>query len=155
MHVFSSRMMTIFAGALFVVAGTMWSIAGGQVQQIPVSPDDKNADAQPVKPLMQAKLVHAQRVLEGVVTHDFSRVERSASALKLMSLEPPAGFAPKQDDADSDVYEHFRTEFLRVSARLEEQAKKKSPEGMAYMQQNLTATCVACHDYIRDYESKR
>ncbi len=155
MEILNSRGLAIVGSAFFLVSALLWSVAGGQVERIPVTPDDTKSEVQPVKPLMQAKLVHAQRVLEGLVTHDFKRVESSANSLKQMSLDPPKGFAPKEGDADSEVYEHFRTEFLRVSARLEEQAQKKNPEGVAYMQQNLTATCVACHDYIRDYEAKR
>jgi len=155
MEAFKSQSPLVVVGAVLLVSTAMWTSAGGQVQKIPVTVDEEDPSSRPVRPLMQAKLVHAQRVLEGLVTHDFKRVESSANSLKKMSLEPPAGFAPKQDDADSEVYEHFRTEFLRVSARLEEQAQKKNAEGVAYMQQNLTATCVACHDYIRDYEANR
>jgi len=43
-------------------------------------------------------------------------------------------------------------EFMRQAARLQEEAKKEHLAGGAYFQQNLTATCIACHQYIRDEE---
>ncbi len=45
-------------------------------------------------------------------------------------------------------------EFMRQTARLEEEALKENLAGAAYFQQNLTATCIACHDYIRDEDIK-
>jgi hypothetical protein len=41
-------------------------------------------------------------------------------------------------------------EFMRQAARLENEAKKENLAGAAWFQQNLTATCISCHEYIRD-----
>lgn len=145
-------------GALGVVTSAAWSlIAATPVQErvtpIPVQSAKESTGRQPVGPLMQAKLGHAQRVLEGLVTHDLDRIASAAAAMKLMSLDPPRDW--KQSEGDNEVYEHFRMEFMRQSARLEKMAKEQNLAGAAYYQQNLTATCIACHDYIRDYESSR
>jgi len=105
-----------------------------------------------VESLMQAKLEDAEKILAGLVLHDFEQIADSAESLKLMSLKPPKGW--EKNGNDDDVYEHFRMEFMRLSARLEQEARKKNLAGAAWFQQNLTATCIACHDYIRDEELK-
>lgn len=127
--------------------------AQDKVTPIPVEGRQERIVKQPVGPLMLAKLSHAHRILEGLVTHDYSRIEESAGAMKLMSLDPPSGW--EKNDTDDEVYEHFRMEFMRQAARLEKMAQEKNMAGAAYYQQNLTATCIACHDYIRDYELNR
>ena len=100
---------------------------------------------------MQARLSHAQKVLEGLVTHDFESIENAAAALSKISLSPPPDLAKAGDKTDEQVYDHFRMEFARLAGQLEGHARRKEPAATAYVQQNLTATCIACHDYIRDY----
>lgn len=138
---------------LAAFAGAWWSNAEDKSQErvtpIPSSVDQESGSKQAVGPLMQAKLSHAHRVLEGLVTNDFDRVESAAHALKHMSLDPPEGW--KKRDSDGEVYDHFRMEFMRQSAQLEKMAKEKNLAGAAWYQQNLTSTCIACHTYIRDY----
>ena len=97
---------------------------------------------------MEAKLDYAEKKFAGLVTHDFDQVAKSAESLKLMSLSHPRGWEKKEDD--DEIYDHFRMEFMRQAARLEEEARKENLAGAAYFQQNLTATCIACHDYIRN-----
>ena len=101
--------------------------------------------------VMQARLSHAQKVLEGLVTHDFESIENAAAALSKISLSPPPDLAKAGDKTDEQVYDHFRMEFARLAGQLEGHARRKEPAATAYVQQNLTATCIACHDYIRDY----
>jgi hypothetical protein len=124
------------------------------VVPIPVQVESRRkATTQPnVESLMQAKLEDAEKILAGLMTHDFEQIATSAESLKMMSLKPPKNWAKKADD--DEVYEHFRMEFMRLSARLEEEARKKNLAGAAWFQQNLTATCIACHDYIRDENIK-
>lgn len=130
-------------------------VSRDEVVPIPVQIEGrKKVEKQPsVESLMQAKLEDAQRILEGLVTHDFEQIAESAESLKMMSLDPPQGWNKKAED--DEVYEHFRMEFMRQAARLEEEAKKKHLAGTAWFQQNLTATCIACHDYIRDDDLTR
>ncbi len=129
-------------------------VASDEVVPIPVQIDElKRTENQlSVELLMEAKLKEAEKILKGLVTHDFDQIAKSAESLKLMSLKPPHGWEKKTDD--DEVYEHFRSEFMRQAARLEEEARNKHLAGAAYFQQNLTATCIACHDYIRDEDLK-
>ncbi|HQZ63673.1 MAG TPA: hypothetical protein PLY87_01300 [Planctomycetaceae bacterium] len=129
-------------------------VSSEEVVPIPVQVEElkRTQNQLSVEQLMEAKMEEAQKILKGLVTHDFDQIAESAEALKLMSLKPPRGWEKKTDD--DEVYEHFRSEFMRQAARLEEQARNKHLAGAAYFQQNLTATCIACHDYIRDEDLK-
>lgn len=124
-----------------------------RVTPIPAQSEQDRVVRQPVGPLMLAKLSHTQRIIEGLVTQDFEKIATAAKAMKLMSLDLPQGW--QKQDSDGEVYEHFRLEFMRQTARLEKMADEKNAAGAAYFQQNLTATCIACHDYIRDFETTR
>lgn len=128
------------------------AIVYGQVSRIPVTADDaKGKIPEDTRLTMQSKLLQAQRVMEGLVKRDFEAIEEAAGILKQISLSPPPSLQRAGDDSDEAVYEHFRLEFARLVGRLESNARRKEPEATAYVQQNLTATCIACHDYIRDY----
>lgn len=136
------------------------SVMSDDVTPIPVEVENrrKGGDKKPdngsrVETLMEAKLDYAEKILAGLVTHDFDQVARSAESLKLISLSHPHGWEKKEDD--DEIYDHFRMEFMRQAARLEEEARKENLAGAAYYQQNLTATCIACHDYIRDEDLKK
>lgn len=122
-----------------------------RVVPIPVNRPPGTVRGKDVDQLMQAKLERAQQILRGLVVHDLVAVKESAEALKLMSLDPPRDW--KHKPGDDEVYEHFRTEFMRLAARLEQEAEAERMAGAAWFQQQLTAACVTCHDYIRD-ESK-
>ena len=124
----------------------------GQVSQIPVNVDEKPKGIPAnTKLTMESKLTQSQRVMEGLVRGDFDVIEDAAKVLKQISLSPPPSLRQAGDKSDAEVYEHFRMEFARLTGQLERQARRKEPEATAYVQQNLTATCIACHDYIRDY----
>lgn len=146
----------ITALLVFAVAGSWFALSGlnGQdrVVPIPVNRPPRASRGQDVDQLMQAKLDHAQRILRGLVVHDLGAVKESAEALKLMSLDPPRAW--KHKPGDDEVYEHFRTEFMRLAARLELEAGAERMAGAAWFQQQLTAACVTCHDYIRDEDHK-
>lgn len=145
-----------FAGLLLMAAVVGIALAGSGFQDrvvpIPVNRPSGAARGQAVDELMQAKLDRAEQILRGLVTHDFGAVKESAEALKLMSLDPPKGW--KHKPGDDEVYEHFRTEFMRLAARLEQEAAGERMAGAAWFQQQLTAACVTCHDYIRDEDHK-
>lgn len=128
------------------------SVSQEAVVPIPVQVEPRRPSTQPIENLMEEKLNHAETILKGLVTQDFHSIEKAAEDLKLMSLDPPKGW--KKNKTDEEVYEHFRMEFMRLAARLELEAKDKHLAGAAWFQQQLTATCIACHDYIRDEEIK-
>lgn len=135
------------------VLGTA-QVSSDEVTPIPVQIEGRRKPEKParVEELMEAKLEYAEQILAGLVRHDFDQIAKAAESLKLMSLSHPKGWEKKAED--DEIYDHFRMEFMRQTARLEEEARKENLAGAAYFQQNLTATCIACHDYIRDEDVK-
>lgn len=128
------------------------SLAAAQVRRIPATVDEDNSGSVDTTQLtMQAKLNNSQKVLEGLVTHDFKTIEKAARVLSTISMSPPPDLTKAGDRTDEQVYQHFRMEFARLAGQLEGHARREELEATAYVHQNLTATCIACHDYIRDY----
>lgn len=136
--------------ALAIVAVGGWrgrSPADDRVQQIPdiVIEADSPRVSSPL--MMQAKLAESQDVLEGLLNHDFAEIKTSAHALGQLA---ELATSRREDGADDRIYEHFRTEFIRLCNELESMAINRNLEGTAYVYQNLTATCIACHTHLRD-----
>ena len=104
----------------------------------------------PMKSLMHGKLKDGQTVLEGLLIRDFDQIRRGATSLRDKYLTAPkAG-----DDDDDKVYEHFHIEFMRLSQKLITMAEDENLEGAAFVHQNLTSTCIACHEHMRDRDSR-
>ncbi len=110
-----------------------------RIKQIPtaVSPDRR--------PFMQGKLEDMQTVLRGLVTADFGLIHKGADQMQNTSLH--AELASVHDDR---VYRHFSAEFRRLTVKLDEMASQEHLDGAAYTFQNLTTTCIACHQHVRD-----
>lgn len=151
----TSRIKISILGLMFATAGILgWtssSVSSDEVQRIPVDVEPKQKVDEDVRidDLMDSKLRYSEKILTGLVTHDFKLIGKSAESMKNIGLRHPKKDLGKKSD-DGEVYEHFRMEFMRQAARLEEEAKKENLAGAAYFAQNLTSTCIACHDYIRD-----
>ena len=118
---------------------------GRQVISIPVDGSRQRKD---MLPLMQAKLGHSQKVFEGLVTRDFDRITAAAEALMQTSLETP-GVEPDGRRSD-EVFEHLKLEFVRLAARLKQTAADENLEGAACITEKLNATCISCHQHLRD-----
>ena len=148
--IITNRRIPVFTAAVAGLAIAITSLVPAQVKPIPVT-DEPVTRSEDTQVMMQAKLSHANQVLEGLVTHDFKSIEKAAAALSKISLTPPPDLNKAGDRTDEQVYEHFRMEFARLAGQLERHARREELAATAYVQQNLTATCIACHDYIRDY----
>lgn len=79
---------------------------------------------------------------------DFDRIEVAAKSLMQISLETP-GVEPDGRRSD-EVFEHLKLEFVRLAARLKQTAADENLEGSAYITEKLNATCISCHQYLRD-----
>lgn len=125
-----------------------------QVSRIPATADEtQRSSDDDTRVKMQAKLLHSQQVLRGLVLQDFEIIEEAAGALKTISLSPVPRFERTGDRTEEEeVYEHFRMEFARLAGRLESHARAGNVDATSYVYQNLMDSCIACHDYIRDYE---
>jgi hypothetical protein len=96
-----------------------------------------------VPKVMQAKLAHAQAVLEGVVLADFAQIETNALALKQISR---GGDWLVQESA---AYFEFSAGFRAVCDDLVTHARGQDLQAAAADYAKLATTCVACHGYLR------
>jgi len=96
-----------------------------------------------VPKVMQAKLAHAQAVLEGIALADYAQIETNALALKRISQ---GGDWLVQE---SPSYFNYSAEFRSVCDDLANHARAKDLQALASDYANLTNSCVACHSYLR------
>lgn len=96
-----------------------------------------------VSEFMRAKLVHSQKVLEGLATENYDQIARNAQDLSLLSQ------AATWQVLQTPEYRDRSTEFRRSTDALAEAAKKKNLEGAALAYVDVTMKCVNCHKYVR------
>ena len=108
--------------------------------------DDKpKPKDEPKKPtVMQRKLTHSQKVLEGLATSDFRKIDAGADGL----IECLKDATWKINDTDK--YLLYSNEFLRRAETLKKAAKDKNTDAAALAYVDLTLTCVRCHQHLRE-----
>jgi hypothetical protein len=122
---------TVAAVALLAIPGT--------AQEKPRATDP------PKKPtVMQRKLAHAQKVLEGLALEDFDKIRTSSDGL--IECVKDASWRINE----TDKYLLFSNEFLRTVENLRKAAKDKKVDAAALAYVDMTLTCVKCHRYLRD-----
>jgi hypothetical protein len=104
----------------------------------------KDKDRDKVSDLMQKKLKHSQKILEGVAVGDFKKIADSADELVLISRD--AEWKVKK----TPRYELFSNQFRDNAEDLIKKAKDKNLDGAALAYVDLTLTCVRCHKYVRE-----
>lgn len=121
------------AGALVlaVLGSALWA-ARGQSQR----PNQ-------VGDFMQAKLVHAQRVLEGLALEDYTMLAKHSQELSLLSQ------AANWQVLQTDEYLRQSDEFRRTADALTAAAREKNLDGAALRYVDMTLKCVECHKYVR------
>jgi hypothetical protein len=108
-------------------------------------PDEKKK----LQQLMQRKLKHAQKILEGIAVKDFEQIAESAA--ELTTVSKAAEFAVVK----SPSYEILSNEFRRLTESLHRQGKEKNLDGAALSYVDLTLNCVKCHKYVREVRMTR
>ena len=96
-----------------------------------------------VQTMMQLKLGHAQKVLQGVVTEDYDLIRSNAQSLSLVSQ------AAAWQVLQTPEYQRYSADFRRTADDLARQAKDKDLDGAALSYVRLTITCVECHKRVR------
>lgn len=131
-------LLTIFAALLAGAASTMLLEAADP-------PVDQPVDAiTETTVLMRAKLSSSQKVLEGLLSEDYTLIAQGAREMKRIS---EAAEWPRVRDA---VYEHHASEFRRLCIKLESLAAKTNHEGASFTYLQMTTTCITCHNHVRD-----
>jgi hypothetical protein len=108
------------------------------------APKDEKKGGAKVTELMQKKLKHSQKVLEGVAVGDLEEIANNAA--ELIALSKQAEWSVSQ----SPQYELRSNEFRRSAEELVKYAKAKNLDAAAMSYIELTMTCVKCHEYGRD-----
>ncbi|MBX9579370.1 MAG: hypothetical protein K2X87_03600 [Gemmataceae bacterium] len=108
--------------------------------------DDKPKPAEPEKKptVMQRKLAHAQKVLEGLATEDYDLIGKNADGL--IACVKDATWKIGR----TDQYLLLSNDFTRGAEGLKKAAKEKKVDAAALAYVDLTLTCVKCHRYLRD-----
>jgi hypothetical protein len=106
-----------------------------------------DVDKKPVpkkQTVMQRKLSHAQKTLEGLAMADFTKVASGADGLMLCVQEASwkAVSTPK--------YEVYSNDMIRSLESMKKAAKAKNVDAAALAYVDLTLTCVKCHTYVRE-----
>ena len=130
---------------LLLLAVCSISLTGAAIFQDGPIPEKPAQDQQQAmtKPLMKAKLVGAQRVLEGLVTENFAQIHGGAEDMKKISS------ALKLPAIDDKVYEHFGDEFRSQCEKLMQLSEEKNLEGAKFTYLSMTSTCINCHNHVR------
>ena len=102
-----------------------------------------------VSEIMQKKLKHAQKVLEGITMKDFKKINKSADELLFLTQEEEWKVLRTPD------YENYSNEFRRNVQSLMKNAKDENLDACALSYVELTLTCVKCHKHVREVRMGR
>jgi hypothetical protein len=96
------------------------------------------------EPLMQRKLKHAQKVLEGLAINDFDKIaENGQELLDLSKLN-------EWKVVKTPRYATYSTEFQETVEKLIKNAKDKNLDGATLAYMEMTSSCVKCHKHVRE-----
>ncbi len=99
---------------------------------------------EPKKPtVMQRKLTHSQKALEGLAKKDFKQLEAAADGL----IECVKDLTWKINETEK--YLVYTNDFLRRAESLKKAAKEKNIDAAALSYVDMTLTCVKCHQFLR------
>jgi hypothetical protein len=99
----------------------------------------------PKKPtVMQRKLAHSQKILEGLAKKDFEAIGKGADGL----IECVGEASWKINETEK--YLTYSNDFLRRAEGLKRAAKNKNIDAAALSYVDLTLTCVKCHEFLRE-----
>jgi cytochrome c556 len=127
--------------AVLLVTGATWGWAQDQKQsQAPPATDaPKSFDF-----WMTAKLKESQEIFAALTKGDFQTIAESASVLK--TLNKIEGFVRKRNPK----YRYQLRAFEFAIEEIENQAEKENIEGVVLGFNQLTISCVHCHNQLRD-----
>jgi hypothetical protein len=101
----------------------------------------KPADADSV---MQKKLSHSQKLLEGIVLSDMTKIGQNAN--ELMTLSKLAEFKIYK----TPQYDLHSNDFRRTIEDIQNAVKQKNLDAATLAYMEMTMSCVRCHKYVRE-----
>ncbi len=99
--------------------------------------------------IMADKLRFSQDLLQGIALADYPKIIASAEELLKLSrtAEWLANMAPR--------YEGHSNTFQRAAETVIQKAKARNIDGVVLAYQDLTMSCVRCHQYLREVRDAR
>ena len=98
---------------------------------------------------MRVKLENAQRLLEPLLTADFSRIDQYAEQLSRITNTEISSWQARPESG----YIRQATAFLQSVQGLREAAKARSIEQASAEYAALVSSCIQCHRYVRTARS--
>lgn len=120
-------MAAIPLGAALLVAGT----------QDELKPDKRAM-------FMRTKLVHAQKVLEGIAKENYDEVAKSSQAISLLTMEE------QWNVLTTEEYLRQSRAFREAADALTEAAKSQNMDAASLAYVEMTLSCVKCHKQLRN-----
>ena len=103
----------------------------------PAAAEDKLSD------FMKAKLVHAERTLEGLAKEDYELVVQHSQAISLLCVDEMWAVLKTPE------YQARSNDFRRSVDAITDAARKKNLEAATLAYVDATLKCVSCHKYVR------
>ena len=97
------------------------------------------------RPGMREKLTNTQQLLEGVVTANFTIVDKSADRLAQISYTEVASW---QSNAEPE-YLKQASAFVKAVQGIRKASADRNSGALADEYSNLVNACVSCHSYVR------
>jgi cytochrome c556 len=98
---------------------------------------------------MKAKLVHAEKTLEGLAREDYDLIAKHSQAISLL-CEDELWMVLKTPE-----YQARSNEFRRSVNAITDAARKKNLEAATLAYVDATLKCVSCHQHVRKTRSDR
>ncbi len=96
-----------------------------------------------VDEFMRAKLLHSQKVLEGLSLENYGMIAKHAQEMSLLSQ------ASNWQVLQTPEYRQRSTEFRRAADSLTDAAREHNLDGATLAFVQVTMKCVSCHKYVR------
>jgi hypothetical protein len=125
--------LVFMAMAILGSGGAAWCLVRQDPE--PVQPSNR--------PFMQAKLDHAQSIVEGLALENYDIIRTNAERLSLYSLESAWNVIQAPE------YLSMSSEFRGSTQRLQEAAQAKNIDGATLAWFEVCLNCVRCHKYLR------
>lgn len=133
--------------ALCLLASCSTPEARDGADAAPIGEEPVSGDA--VRRLMAEKMMHANALLRAISISDLGAVERNARELAEISL------VAEWQVHESVSYDVFSGRFRRAAADLAVAAREGRAEDLEAGYVRLTASCLACHEYLREEGPRR
>jgi hypothetical protein len=136
------RLILVIVVVVFVVAVFGPLVLGFGVNAAPPKADDAAV-------LMQKKLTHAQKLLEGIAIADLDKIGEHARDLS--ALSKLAEFKVLK----TVQYDLHANEFRRALDDIQKAVKQKNLDAATLGYLDLTMSCVRCHKHVREVRVAR